>query len=451
LCDTEFISVQGLVDTVPPVVTVTIESPTVGSIVSRGQRIVFRADVTDDRALSSLGFVASFGDNGACRSTGGPILFSGTTAESRTFSFTVPQCAIPLDVVSIVAQASDQAGNTRNAANESLSVNDPFQLSFPGNSPSGAFVNSIVGFEDRIDGPTGLTVDPLTGTIYVANGAQGNRTDRAVGVTIDRVQFDLVDQNGQRVELIDVRSAAATEAGNLFFGVAEVQNGGGGSSGIIRVTADLRRQTFVSSSQPGGQQEAIGTAQAQVQQLALSESQLVPSALCMVIQTQDHIWCYGNLDADPAAPSRLAELELNGLRPRGIAIDGPDTAGDADTLFVALDNNTHVIRPFTFNAGRTTLTAGTDIDISAFVNNNNALGDLVVGPAPAENLYLADTAGGRVLKIDRSTATPTVSVFIDNLSEPVGLAVDGESLLVSDSNDRVLFRVVPDPSNPGAF
>ena len=456
LCDTEFVSVQGLLDTVAPTLSVRVESPASGSVVARGQRVVFVVTVTDDRALSSLSFVTTFGNNGNCRSTGGPLLFSGTTAETRTFSFSVASCAIPLDGVSIVAQAIDQAGNTRNEADETLSVFDPFNLSFPGSGGgNGSFVTTIAGFNTgsnnsgttNISGPTGVTVDALSGTVFVANGSQGNRTDRAVGITIDRVQFDVTDQNGQRIDLNNVRSVASARNGSLFFGVDEVNAGGGGSSGIVRVTADLQRQIFVNSTTPGGQQEVIGTQQT-VQQLAIDESSSAPAALCMVIESQDHVYCYGTLDA---TASRLAEIELTNLSPRGIAFDAPDIAGDADVLFVALDEGTHAIRPFTLSADRRTATAGTDISLSPLVNGNFELGDLVVGPPPGEHLYLAHNNDGRVLKIDRSTNPATVSVFVDGLSSPSGLAFDGESLLISDDNDDVVFRIVPDPANPGAF
>jgi hypothetical protein len=447
LCDTEFISVQGLLDTVPPAATVTVQSPVAGSTVVRGQRIVFGVVVTDDRALSSLSFVATFGSNGACRTTGGPLLFAGTTSESRTFSFTVPTCAIPLDDVSIVAQASDQAGNTSNTANETLTVADPFNLSITPDGAGGAFVTRLVAFQDRLDGPAGVDVDPISGTIFVGNsGLQDNRTDRAVGVTLDRVQFDLTDQTGNRIDLRDVRGVAANAAGTLFFGVAEVGSDGGGSSGIVRVTRDLQRQTFVNSSTPGGQSEAITQAQFVVNQLALDESSGLPTALCMVIQQQDHVWCYGNVDG---AAQRLAEVELNGLRPRGIAIDPPSARRATDLLWVALDGNTRVVRPFVFNATRTTLSAvtGGDVDISDFVDGNTQLGDLAV--APSGNLYLAHRADGRILKIDPTTRT--VSVFVDNLTSPTGLAFDGATLLVTDDEDRVVFRIVPDPLNPGTF
>ena len=153
----------------------------------------------------------------------------------------------------------------------------------------------------------------------------------------------------------------------------------------------------------------------------------------------------------PEKKARLAEIDLTNLSPRGIAFDAPDIAGDADVLFVALDEGTHAIRPFTLSADRRTATAGTDISLSPLVNGNFELGDLVVGPPPGEHLYLAHNNDGRVLKIDRSTTPATVSVFVDGLSSPSGLAFDGESLLISDDNDDVVFRIVPDPANPGAF
>jgi len=456
LCDTEFVSVQGLIDTIPPTVDIVIETPVGSNTVVRGQRIVFRVDVSDDRALSELRFVATFGDNGVCTRTGGPVLFSASTTESRTFSFTVPNCAIPLDVVNIVAQAADEAGNTRNGADASLSVLDPFTLQTGVDPQGGTFVVAIAAFQDRLDIPSGIAVQEASGTFFVANA--GN--DRAVGVPIDRVQFELRDQNNNRIDLLNARGTAATRAGSLFFGVDDVINGSG-SSGIIRVRQDLVDEIFVDSARPGGQAELIGNQQL-VNQLVVDESAGPPAALCMVISAQDHLYCYGNLDAQPIATTRLAELELTGLRPRGIGIDpanDPGVLNDVnDVLFVAFNRTvggSRIIRPFRFNAARTTLTAfaGADISLNGLGLQDDDLGDLVVGPGPERNIYVADRRGGRVLRIER--ATGAVSTFVSGLSSPVGLAFEGglnaQALLISDDNDRVVFRVLPDAGNPGLF
>lgn len=439
ICDTEFVSVQGLLDTVPPTLTVTIETPIGVTTVVRNQRIVIRVDVTDDRALSELRYVANFGDNGACLRSAGPVLFSGTTSESRTFSFSVPNCAIPLDVVNIVAQATDQAGNTRNQANATLSVADPFQLTV-----AAGFEVTIAAFEDRLVAPAGIAVDAVSGTFYAAAGGD----DRAIGVPIDRVQFELRDQGNNRIDLPNVRGAAATAAGHLFFGVDDVINGAG-TAGVIRVAPDLTETIFIDNARPGGQAEAIQQ-QVLVTQLAVDET--ATQALCMVITSQDHVYCYGNLDSQTATPTRLAELDINGLRPRGIAIDPPGDPGVAndndDVLFVSLNRSTggapsRVIRRFLFNAGRTTLTqvVGGDLSLDGLGLQDDDLADLAVGPAPARNLYLADRGNGRVLRLERSTSA--VTVFVDNLSSPAGLAFDGQTLLVSDDNDDVIFRVIP--------
>jgi hypothetical protein len=450
-CDTEFISVQGLLDTVPPTVAVNIQSPVAGSTVARQQRVVFGVTLHDDRALSSVSFVATFGENGNCRTSGGPILFSGSTDESVTFSFTVQTCAIPSDVVHIVVQASDQAGNTRNAEEASLSLTNPFQLTFPNVAATGAFATEIVAFQGSLNAPTGIAVQQISGAYFVAE--PGN--DRTIGIASDRVQFDVRDQQGNRFFLSNVRGAAASLAGNLFFGVDDAR-GNNQTAGLIRIRTDLVSEIFVDNNTPGAQAETIGQQQL-VTQVAVSEPDAatnVPAAVCMTINAQDHIYCYGNIDSDPIAATKLAEIEVGtALRPRAIAIDGPDVLGDADVLFAALDGNTRVVRPFTFNATRTSLTAGTDISLTSFVNASTELGDLVVGPAPNENLYLAHRARGRILKIDRSTSPPTVSVFADGFNSPTGLAFDGNALVVTDDQDRVVYRIAPDATatTPGQF
>ena len=297
--------------------------------------------------------------------------------------------------------------------------------------------------------PAGIAVDELSGTFYAAAG----NNDRAVGVPIDRVQFELRDQGNNRIDLPNVRGAAADSAGYLFFGVDDVV-GGGGTAGIIRVSPGLVDTIFVDNGLPGGQSEAIQQ-QVLVNQLALDETGT--RAICMVITTQDHLYCYGNLDSEPAAPTRLAEVEINGLRPRGIAIDPPGDPGvtndNDDVLLVALNRTSggsRVVRRFLFNTGRTTLTqvVGGDISLDAIGGiGDDDLADLALGPAPERNLYLADRGNGRVLRIERTSGA--VSVFVDNLNGPSGLAFDGQSLLVSDDADNVVFRIVA--ADPGAI
>ncbi len=438
LCDTEFISVQGLLDTVPPSVAVVVESPITPDVATNGL-IAFRADVGDDRSLSELRFVATFGNLGTCTRTGGPVLFSGgTTAASRTFSFNVPSCAVPLDVVDIVVQATDEAGNTRNGADASLTIRDPFQITFPNNP--GAFVVAIAAFHDRLDQPQDVVIDPSTAQLSITN----NGNDRAIVATIDRAQFDLRDIDGNRVDLPSVRGVAISTAGNQFFGTDDAGNG---NPGIVRVRPDLNVDTFVDNAKPGGQATAISQP---IRGVVVEETGV--DVLCMAARDQDRIYCYGNLDAVPAAPTRLAELGTGGgSRPIALAIDGPDAGGDVDVLFAVFDQ-ARLVRGFTFNAARTTLTAigGGDVSLTAFAAANE-LGDIVVGPAPAENLYVCHRSGGRVLKVDRSTVPPTVSVFADGFSAPVGLSFDGASLLVVDENDETVFRLSPEPSNPGSF
>ncbi|MDP2343397.1 MAG: Ig-like domain-containing protein [Deltaproteobacteria bacterium] len=437
VCDTEFVSVQGLVDTVPPTVSVTVEAPATPDVATNGL-IVFRADVSDDRSLSELRFVATFGDIGACTRSGGPVLFpGGTTSTSRTFSFNVPGCAIPLDVVDIVVQATDEAGNVRNGSNNSLTIRDPFLIDFP-NDP-GAFVVSIAAFRNRLDVPQDVVVDPSTAQLTITN----NGDDRAIIATIDRAQFDLRDIGGNRVDLPQVRGAAISAAGHQFFATDDAGNNG--DPGIVRVSPDLVVDTFVDTTSPGGQAVAVAVP---IRGVVVEETG-VP-ALCMAARDQDRVYCYSNLAGVGA--TRLAETGTGAnTRPLSLAIDAPDAAGDVDVLFVAFDQ-TRIIRPFAFNATRTTLSAiaGGDISLAAEVQAAE-LGDLVVGPPPSENLYVAHRSNGRILKVDRSVDPPTVSVFADGFTRPVGLAFDAGSLLVVDESDEAVFRLSPDPVNPGQF
>lgn len=89
--------------------------------------------------------------------------------------------------------------------------------------------------------------------------------------------------------------------------------------------------------------------------------------------------------------------------------------------------------------------------MNGFVADDFELGDLVVGPAPDESLYLAHTDAGRVLKIDRRVNPPVVSVIVDGLTSPRGLAFDDDGLLITDDVDNVVFRIVPDAANASRF
>lgn len=424
-CDTEFIGVQGILDTVPPTATVTIETPdpaATSEVAERGL-VVFRTDVSDDRALAELRTVATFGNIGSCSIATGDVLFpGGTTSASRTFSFNVPGCAIPLDEVNIVAQAMDEAGNLRNSGGHTpLRVRAPFTITSPG------FVVSLAAWEDELDRPRDVLANPTTAQLFVSNF--GN--DEAVGVNLDRFQFRVRDQNGAVIFLDQPQGNGRDAAGNLFFNVAN----NGANPGVVRLQPDFTVDNgFINYlSTPAF--------------MAVDESAGRTPALCSALPASGRIDCHTGFSTAGVAPTVLLSFTTNlaGTNPVSLAIAPPSATNTADRLFVALGASRQ-IRELAFNGSRTALSFVRNIDLSAFVGANQ-LGDVVVAPV-TENLIVVHTSGGRILRVAQNGS---VTVLASGFTRPTGLAFDGDSLVVTDEDLRAVFRIAPDPANPGTF
>lgn len=435
ICDTEFIGVQGILDTVPPTVSVTLETPNpavTSEVPQRGQ-VVFHVDAADDRGLARLSYVATFGNIGTCTRSAGPVYVAGGTTNTRfTFSFSVPGCAVPGDAVQIVAQAVDEAGNARNSGvHTPLTVQTPFAFTSPG------FLITLAAWRDRLDIPQDVAPDPRTGQLVVTNF--GN--DRAVVVNLDRFQTDLRDFLSNRVDLIEPRGVAADAAGNLFFHVIDAGNG---PAGVVRVRPDLSLdQPFIDSGTSAGAYPTTGFG------MALDEAAGRTPVLCGAERAQDRVECFTSLSDAAAAPVRILTEPLGAsTRPVAIAIDPPSAADPEDRLFVALDQ-TRALREYTFDAAtRDSVTFQRDIDLGAAGVNPNELGDVVVAPV-TENLIVAHRSGGRILRVQQSPLV--ISEIASGFNRPVGLAFDGDSLLVVDEAEDAVFRITPDPASPAQF
>ncbi|MDP2340767.1 MAG: Ig-like domain-containing protein [Deltaproteobacteria bacterium] len=439
ISDTEFVSVQGNVDTVPPVasVTITFPDPAVTNEVPINGLVTFRVDSSDERGLSELRFVATFttptGNNGFCSVQGGPVLLAaGTLSDTRTFSFSAPGCAVPLDRIDIVAQAVDGAGNSTNAANQTpLSIAANFAVSAPG------FLVEVAAFRDRLDQPQDVAVDPATGQLFVTNF--GN--DRVIVVAPDRTQEDLFDTNNNRVSPVEPRGIARDLAGNLLIHSRD-PGGNNGLPGVERVRPDLVDDApFIDLSTLAGAYPDIGVG------IAVDESAGLPARLCAALDNNNRLQCFDDFSLAGATPALVINLTTNlgSTRPIAVAFDPPAGADASDKLWVAL-NTTRVLRPFTFNAARTVLTQGADINVASVVAAQE-MGDLLLAPG-TENLLFTDRNDGDVIRVSQAGA---ISTLASGFSDPIGLAFDGASLFVVDRGLEIVFKITPDPANPASF
>ena len=67
--------------------------------------------------------------------------------------------------------------------------------------------------------------------------------------------------------------------------------------------------------------------------------------------------------------------------------------------------------------------------------------------ANTEN-FLVTRNTGQILRVTQGGAVTTLA---SGFTDPVGLAFDGAGLLVVDASIEAVFRITPDPANPGVF
>lgn len=433
ICDTEFLSVQGLLDTVPPsvAVSITFPDPAQSSVVPTRGLVTFSVDSTDDRGLSEIRFVATFGTSAGTQSfcsvtRTGVLLASGTLQDSRTFSFQLPTCALPLDDIRIVAQAIDQAGNSSNSSDHTpLTVASTFNLTSPG------FIVEVAAFNGNLDGIRDVAVDAATGQLFLANF----NNDRISVVAPDRTQQDLRDSNGNRLNPAAPRGVAL-DANNALFIVAD--DAGNGRPGIERLDAN-----FIDTAPLIDSATTTNAFPNRGEDLDIDQSVGLTGLMCAAVDQVDRVQCFTNFDATPAL---TVNQQITGRRPIALEFDPPSATSATDRLWVALNNGGVAVRPFDFNATRTTLTAGTDLSLAAQFQNGD-VGDLVV--APSGNLIITNARTGVIVRVDRNSGALTE--VARGFQNPRGLAFDGDVLYVVDSGDAAVFRISPDPAAPGVF
>lgn len=432
VCDSEFISVQGLLDTVPPsvAVAITFPDPAQSNEVPPRGLVTFRVDSSDDRGLSEIRFVATFGTSTGTQSfctvtRTGVLLPTGTTTDSRSFSFSLPACALPLDDIRVVAQAIDQAGNSANSADHT-----PLQVAANFNITSPNFIVEVAAFGDRLDQPRDVAVDVSTGQLFVSDGG----SDRIIVVAPDRTQQDLRDRNGNRLNPQTPRGVALDAGNNLFIVADDVGNG---DPGVERLSAN-----FTDTSPLIDQNNISGAFPNRGDGVDVDNTAGKTALLCAGVDQADRVQCFTNFTA---APSLSINQLITGRRPIAVAFDPPSATNPTDVLWVALNAGGVALRPFTFNAARTTLTAGTDLNLSAVFQAGD-VGDVVV--AASGNLIVSNQRTGVVFRVTRAGV---INEIARGFQTPRGLAFDGNSLLVVAEGDDAVFRVSPDPQAPGTF
>ena len=282
----------------------------------------------------------------------------------------------------------------------------------------------------RLDQPRGVAVDTATGQLFVANS--GN--DRVIVVAPDRTQQELRDRNGNRLNPQTPRGVALDNANNLFIVADDVGNG---DPGVERLSANFTDTSpLIDLSTNAGAFPNRGDG------VDVDNTVGKTALLCAGVDQADRVQCFTNFTA---TPSLTINQLIAGRRPIAVAFDPPSANNPNDLLWVALNAGGVALRPFTFNAARTTLTAGTDINLSALFQAGD-VGSVVV--AASGNLIVSNQRTGVVFRVTRAGVANEVA---SGFRTPRGLAFDGNSLLVVAEGDDAIFRVTPDPAAPGTF
>lgn len=439
VCDTEYLSVQSTVDVTPPTVSVAVTSPTPPAAdVPVGGRVAFTVTATDDRALASLSYVAQFGASGSCLVRGGPLLLaSGQVATNPPVPFTlvVPTCALPLDRISIVAQASDEAGNSHNGVeNATLRVTSVLPLT----ASTGFLVQTLAYGGSRLRTPMDAVVDPGSGRIIVSNGSSTNG-NRAVVIYPDRTQVDWSDVYGQTVTL-DTRPKGV-EYDPVHARLLFALEGGGNYNGPRIASVDTlgnRNDSWLLSSIDGGPM-----ANAVPEGLALDTG-----ILCAVFPADQRWQCFNNLGNATATSYRNVRDTINLSQPAYVALRG-------NNLWVSDRGNNKL---HLYDITQATPTRVRVVTPSIAINS---LADVLVVPG-SSNLLVVDRGdgnrNGRLLRVNPNS-TPVAgdtAVIASGFDRPNGLAFKDNGVIVVDSGATLaaaLYFVAPDAAaaTPGTW
>lgn len=401
ISDTELVAVQGVVDTLPPSGVATVTYPT-GTDVGLKSHLQVQVAFTDNRALAEGEVIVQFGGVVSCTRTSGTLLLGGATSQTVDVALPVPNCAAPLDDISVVARAVDQAGNV----GYTPVVTGLRVAPLPGFDVTATtgYQSSVVAFGNRLDvqdRPTDLAVEGAAGVTFVT---LENR-DRVVVTFPDRTQEDLRDVFQNRVDVPQPEAIARASTGELFISSL-------GSQSIYLYDAGLQVQPnhINFGNNPG--------------RITYDETGPAP-LLCVAFPGNGEARCYRN------------------------AIQNPASAGIRTGLGTVRSVSLRASRLWLVRAGCEVAYTDLTYDLAAPANPTVSFGGVVevtdVGNDCVDLVALASGAvavahrgGSEVVRVDELGATEIVATGFANLQ---GLAEDGGVLFVLDRDLQAVFAV----------
>ena len=398
ISDLEILSVQGVVDTLPPTAVIqSIAFPAGTDVATRGFISAVVA-FADNKSLAEGELVAQFGDSPSCTSTTGRLILSGLTASSPQVTLRAPACALPLDKITLVARVLDQAGNVAfSPTNTHLRMTPLPGFDFT----AAGYTAATIGYGNRLNNNgaiADLAVDPGSETVFVTQPGNG----RVVVLFPDRTQADLRDSANQPYPFTNPLGIATSRLGNIWVGDAL---GGASELDIVPASLGPAIQPAVSLAQSPGR-------------LGIDEQGSIPM-VCAPLTTAGTIRCW-KTDA-VAAPAQLFSTNVGGT-PVAVSI----RAGASPRLFWV--DQACGIKSFPLVYGANTVSVGAPTT-TFLAPGQGTCTDLAV--LPSGDVAIVDTNGQRVLRVLQNGTVSAITTWNGSAS-PVAVDFANNRLFVLD-------------------
>ncbi|MDF1565151.1 MAG: hypothetical protein P1V51_19090 [Deltaproteobacteria bacterium] len=420
LADSELITVQPIADLLPPSVTLRVVWPSASTIVDQRGHIEVAVTVEDQKSLAEGRVMAQFGADIGCTATS-PLLVlagqgtptaGGSLQTTLNTSVRAPGCAFPSDVVTLVAKASDQAGNTGfSATDTSLTIYAP-----PNFDPAAPGYEAMVwAYGDRIEnGNLGndtldVAIDTLEGAAYLTQS--GN--DQILVAYPDRTQVRLEDNQRNRYAFDGQPEGVALSAAGYLY-VSDPT----GNRSIWRIDPDR------DPNNPRLLNNLFGPGRLNLESAGPRE------LLCFTRETtQDDGACYA--------------IDANGDLTRDFGVqNGAGSFAQAMDVWHGTDAVSVVwmitrgCDLYRWDLDYGALPPTNETLVVSGVGGGNRCEDLVALPTGAVAVAVGDQ--GTVVRVNDAG---TETVMAENLPDVTGVDFGGGSLWVLDPTNRALYRI----------
>jgi hypothetical protein len=437
LHDTELVSVQGVIDTLPPTAAMEVIFPSGTTTVAINGRIEVSIVFDDNRALGEGMVYAQFGDVMACTAQSPTLVLSGFSVPNTQPVVTtvrVPGCAFPLDRITLVAKVTDQAGNIgySSALTNYTVYADPASNVTASTAP--AYVASLAARNGNLgNGVTDVAVDMNSGALYVSES--GNNRVRVYFP--DRSNISLADSQGQRYNFNTAEGVTVTSASELLigdFGTKDVY--------VVPPTLPLR------DAGTGAPTSIVVSALNGPSRLNYEGTASMPLACVARASAQNDARCY----SAPAVVS--ATLELTVTLPAGTtaqAIDAWVAAPGATTgvLWLMSQDCRIYTYPLDYSAlagAPVTIDNATAVSVGQLPGGGTCL-DLAA--LPSGDAAVANNGTGEIWRVAGTAgAVASATLIADSFQDLQGLDYGGFTLFALDGGWQSIYAIQANAANP---